>query len=316
MQHITIFRYERHTLRTYLNDFVDNNKPAVGEVPLFRELAKYFKKKYCGAIHIIETHQKYYVEFNSKCGRVTKEISDLWIIVYSPEQKQIRMTFLQAKYKNHKETYNNNQDFKFEAEYFQYELLSQRRIFTSKGTNNVLPDDILANAQSDSIGSYGVFYHDDAGKMNFAFSIASFLQEIKTFVCYDPKKSIELQFNRTDNWIEKVPNNRNLSNSNVLELINTLDVDFFERCILNLLVGSPVESDKVVLRFTGRFLNKIKNDVENKERIEEFIELIRRLDVTLGNDDVSDEFNVNTVLINVDTVKRKNDDDLLAVISL
>ena len=120
------------------------------------------------------THQQY-VSFHCKNINqiATREISDLWIISFSPSLQKARMTFLQAKY--HRANLSQ-QHRTFRGDYFQYELLSQRPTLTTiVGQKFNFPPDILSFSCCGSIGSYGVFFIDNNDQIDLAYCSAEYL---------------------------------------------------------------------------------------------------------------------------------------------
>lgn len=144
-----------------------------GEVPLFRQLAKSILRNSRG-IFIDETHgTKATVEFTSSInGKQNCEISDLILVTKNTSNGLIRATFWQAKKESQTKWPLNTSDinFDFKAQFNQWELLSQRPLIN--GTSNFKPpSDLLSNALSPSIGSFGVF-HEVNGNIEVNFSVA------------------------------------------------------------------------------------------------------------------------------------------------
>lgn len=171
-------------MKLELNKYI-KHKPDCGEIELFREVHNYLSRKHI-CIFIDETHQQY-VRFTSPTTNCVKkkELSDLWVIAYSPQLKRARMTFLQAKFE--KKTVSI--PFNFKGDYFQYDLLSKRPKITDLSKFN-FPEEILSGAMSDSVGSFGVFYFDSKGKIDFAFSIAADISFKKKARCRTRNKQL------------------------------------------------------------------------------------------------------------------------------
>lgn len=146
---------------------------ADNEVQLFRYLAQAIDK-HSNATFIDETHGKVaQVEFHSPInGKDQCEISDLLIITKDVRNQFFRATFWQAKKEKSPrwpEPRGTN-NFDFEAQFNQWELLSQRP--TIKGLGKFAPyKDVLKKATSPSIGSFGVFYESN-GKTEVNYSVA------------------------------------------------------------------------------------------------------------------------------------------------
>lgn len=143
------------------------------EVDLFRKMADVLSLTY-NVTFVEETHQQY-VTYMSPQMLVpsTREISDLWIITYSPQQQRSRMTFLQAKYRRGN---MGPAQPSFHAEYFQYELMSKRPTLTGSTSKRfAFPNDILSFSCLHSLGSYGVFYVDSSGDIDLSYCCAHYL---------------------------------------------------------------------------------------------------------------------------------------------
>lgn len=143
------------------------------EVDLFRKMADVLSLTY-NVTFVEETHQQY-VTYISPQMLVpsTREISDLWIITYSPQQRRSRMTFLQAKYRRGN---MGPAQPSFHAEYFQYELMSKRPTLTGSTSKQfAFPNDILSFSCLHSLGSYGVFYVDSSGDLDLSYCCAHYL---------------------------------------------------------------------------------------------------------------------------------------------
>jgi len=143
------------------------------EVDLFRCLAQTIEQ-HSSAHFIDETHGNVaQVEYLSPIrGTQRCEISDLLIVSKAPTEPYYRATFWQAK---KQKTFKwapprGNRIFDFGGQYNQWELLSWRpRI---RGVGGFQPhSDILSNASSPSIGSFGVFYQN-SGIVELNYSVA------------------------------------------------------------------------------------------------------------------------------------------------
>lgn len=279
-------------MKKELNDYIKNKcKKTYGEIKLFEEMQRYLSAKYV-CTFIAETHQ-FYVDFESpttKCNK-KRELSDLWIISYSPRYKKAKMTFLQAKFEKNKKPITI--PFNFKGDYFQYDLLSKRPILKSRNKFN-FPNTILSSALSDSVGSFGVFYFDKKNRLDFAFSIASEISFNKKAVC--KTKSRQLRFNgnclNTELRITKELD---------IELTSTLNADSFEYGLINLFIGTPIENDKQMINFLQTYFLKLTSD-NNIQDFVKFLSLIggeTNLDMEGNN-----RRNSNIMLINIDGRKR------------
>lgn len=246
-----------------LKDALNNPQINRDEVSLFEEMVKYFRGNYSSAV-IDQTH-KHSVSFNAvkpyeNWGTVTKEISDVFFIVFSEKRRIARMTHLQAKFK--KGQYNRTQipQFKFYLDAGQYHLLSNRLPICDP--QNIYPWDILSfPLYSDSVASYGVFYFNLYNQIEMAYEISSLLSSgsRKPFTKKDDKPlyqfaSLETNYgylNKNQSLLsQKLPQefkdwmcyyNCVIRHGFSYELLSTLDTNTFEQELINLHVGTRFE---------------------------------------------------------------------------
>ena len=140
-------------------------KNNVAKVSIESDEYKKFNKAYQYAIDIIHG-KKSFVDFNfnstwvstfSFGKNVKRELSDMMFVIYSHQQHQIRITYMQNK--------RGVSDSKFRADLYQLHLLSQREHITSTDLPDCLfgDPDMLSHAILPSVGSYGVFYKCNQG---------------------------------------------------------------------------------------------------------------------------------------------------------
>lgn len=258
---------------------------ADGEVALFKKLAKILACNY-NVTFIKETHQDY-VSFYSETlsTKVKREISDLWIIMYSPIKRQARMTFLQAKYQPN-DWWRSNR-FSFKGDFFQHELLSTRPQIESVQ----FPDNILSYTSNSSIGSFGVFYHDSFGDIDLAFASADSIQctaRIPT-TSRSAKRTMEFpDIGMLDFLVKK---------ENECSLTATLSINSFTSALLNLMIGADILIDRTILSFVSKSL---KYCAINNPEVKDFLNFIEGLDIRI-NDNVRGADNIpNIILINID----------------
>src|ERR1035437_4950827 len=112
-------------------------KSVFTEIDLFQEMANILKTSYKVSF-VRETH-KHMVNFKSVtiAQTIQREISDLWIITFSPTKRIAKMTFLQAKF--HRGGLKD--PFEFNGDFFQYELLSNRPDIVNVGRRFNFPND-------------------------------------------------------------------------------------------------------------------------------------------------------------------------------
>ncbi|MEO1029946.1 MAG: hypothetical protein AAFX55_00995 [Bacteroidota bacterium] len=261
----------------------------LGEVALFRAMEAYIKRTH-NAVLVEETHQCY-VTFNTKnCTQIKKEISDLWIITFSPNKNEARMTFLQAKYERKKRPIIH-QGFSFTGDYFQFKLLSERPIITNASTFN-FPNNILSFTNSDAIGSFGVFYIDNNQQVDMVFSTASNLT-CKSGTCTTKTRVIYLNKpNKNANYVQNQYGNQ--------ELLDSFYISEFENGLLNLEIGAEIHQYSTIMNYVNSVLGSIPN-VANSQAYQDFKSLMASGNI--GSDlnlTPNLEFNPAILLINVD----------------
>lgn len=169
------------------------------EVELFRKLAQAIVR-HSRAVFIDETHGNVaQVEFQSFIyGKDQCEISDLLIITKDVRGQYFRATFWQAK----KEQFprwpgpRGKNNFDFEAQFNQWELLSRRP--SIKGIGKFAPHrDVLKKATSPSIGSFGVFY-ESKGRTEINYSVAEMVAS--SGVSKHPKMVINEHLSQYSFW--------------------------------------------------------------------------------------------------------------------
>lgn len=215
--------------------------PKAGEVMLFREMLAYFKTK--PNCNLIEKHQGY-VRFINSVGVSKKcEISDLMVISYSRKNKRIRITFLQAKKADMQHGLKGSK-FSFNFNKVQHELLTTYP--TIVPINTGLPTNILIDAITKSITSYGVFYQDHSSNMNFAYEMAE-LTNAAHLTILDFASINNIVLPTYDSSIRKrickqpcCHCNTCISPPCCYELISTINGDVFEDFLLRGMVGSPL----------------------------------------------------------------------------
>lgn len=207
------------------------------EIRLFQKMSYILGFTYDVAF-VKEVHARM-VHFDSSSLKIpiTKEIADVWIIAYSPVLKQGKMTFLQAKYQRKGLSVPRI----FKADYFQYELLSQRLKLTSGGTLN-LPKDILSIGCCDSIGSYGVFYWDTGNKIDMAYCCASNLTTSSVLPATRGVHLVDLQFPALSEAVSGCGKCHSCQ-----ELNFTYDINTFRDSILDLEIGADIQHHPEIL---------------------------------------------------------------------
>lgn len=259
------------------------------EVDLFQEMANILKTKYKLSF-VRETH-RHLVEFDSITisKKVQREISDLWIITYSPIRKSAKMTFLQAKF--HRKALKS--PFEFSGEFFQYELLSKRPNIVNIGRRYDLPNDVLSFAKNDSIGTYGVFYFDTARKIDMAYSTAALLNP-KRIATENRNTNVKLVFSNIDYSFCIL----NILDETQFELASTLNIDCFVNGLLNFMIGAEIQSNMNMLSTVKSIIEKLPQD----DGTMGFIEFIDSLGINYNSkkSDTTEGICGNILFINVD----------------
>ena len=261
------------------------------EITLFRNMSTILSAKYNVAF-VGETHQQY-VSYNSAQIRqiATREISDLWIISFSPSQNKMRMTFLQAKY--HRANLNNLQRT-FSGDYFQYELLSQRPLLTAiVGHRYNFPSDILSFSCCGSIGSYGVFFIDNKNQIDLAYCSANYLTMTsplpRTYAAY--RVNLDIPYNNT-------PVLALCTFNQCAELVSCFDIDTFTNSILKLEIGAELTPYPGILTFVRSVLQQQTTNATISQLIN-FIDSLQP--AATNNDNINfDGLPSNLLIINTD----------------
>ena len=150
------------------------NAPATQEVDYFRAVLFHLANK--PQCRLYETHQHPVAISNTN---IQCEISDLLLVSYSPKRLAMKVNFLQAKLAKFSDNRQGliekkGESFlKFHMDGTQYRLLKDCPII--KPIKTGLPPNILSDACTDSITSYGVFYKNDQS-IEMAYEITQLLK--------------------------------------------------------------------------------------------------------------------------------------------
>jgi hypothetical protein len=273
-------------MKTQLNN-VWNTQDS--EVALFRKMKNILSQHYL--VDLIEETHMHYVEFHSNTlnQTVRKEISDLWIIAFSPTRNKARMTFLQAKYER---TNNLSITPKFTGDFFQYELLSTRPQINNVGRKFLLPPDILSFSCCSSVGSFGVFFIDSNSDIDLAYCSANQLTNLSRIPTTKTNNNVTLQMPALQLPI-------NFCNCTICtELLNCLDIDTFTTSLINLEIGAELTADATKLTQIKALLNAFKED---NPAVEQFLNFGGEPpNPDEGLDSNSDEGSFNLLIINTD----------------
>ncbi len=243
------------------------------EINYFRTVLCYFKSK--TNCKILETHQNYVRQLpsNKRC-----EISDLLIISYSHRLHQAKINFLQAKLASFKDANlglvsspHGIDYFKFKLDSTQYRLLKDLPYINPGKTG--LPSNILFDACTESITSYGVFYKEKDDKINMAYEITSLLQPVDPSNVNIGSGSKLCYFNTTSDSHGRKRRNKCYCPTSIgqYDVLSTLSANKFESALLNFQIGSPV-CFKMAADI-GNMLNTVC--ISPSESIEDFLDFIK-----------------------------------------
>lgn len=222
-------------------------KQKLNEVELFRALLDSFNLPSYRCI-AEEFHQKAKVRFKpcgpyKKCSKFIKkkqsfvdcELSDIYLVTYDGNSRQIKHTFIQAKYdsRNQVDVICQNGS---EAELHQWDLLRRRpKLISGAFKGNQIPKDILNNAAYKSVGSYLFF----SKNYDFCYFDASRLK---------PKTSKPASKAAVKYRCRAAPETVRMF-SDVERHISSSSIEFYQH-VFDFKVGSPVilGSEKAFLR--------------------------------------------------------------------
>lgn len=155
-------------------------KIGYGEIPLFREFSKsllatsnQFKiEEYHGCRNQVSfSGDKINARNNARC-----ELSDLMLLVFSADHKNVRLTYIQAKSERSFVDIPCKKHFTANTE--QWFLLSKRPQIQGLGNFNP-PPDLLSNAILPSIGTFIFFHKLLNGDCQLFYAVADFLNVSK-----------------------------------------------------------------------------------------------------------------------------------------
>lgn len=245
--------------------------PNVGEVELFREMAKQFNcNKFAKATYVKEIH-KQYVEFNSSFygGMKKIELGDLLFLTYDKSIKELKLCVLQAKYR--KKAYRKFLDCN--ADEFQWELLYYKPDVVNK-SKMYIPKHII-NFRNDykSITAYGIFYHDKiSSEIDFLYTLPELFSPKKLI----PHPSKVFSFtcpNLGGCRIACCGCSTGCSRKKGVmpkETLYTCAMDIFENEVLSWKIGAPINDDDIRKYVLGLLMN-MQRTSDNPEVIEEIL---------------------------------------------
>lgn len=274
-------------MKSTLDAYFKRN-PSCNEIDLFRAMNAHLSNHYA-TVFVDETHM-HYVDYQSKVAgrKIRRELSDLWIISFSPNRGFARMTFLQAKYE--KRCALKSMPFRFNGDYYQYELLSDRPLI-SDVSGYGFPANILSDADSDSVGSFGVFYYNSNNNLDFAYSVASDLHS-NSVPSGNCAKRV-LYFSNLH------PNMTALgyTSKSGLEIWSTYDMDVFEYGLLQLLIGTPLRKGSALVMDVKRLFGGMSG---THRVIDQFVDFLSDIDNREPEGGRPSSGNPRILLINAD----------------
>lgn len=197
------------------------------EVSLFRLLGTIFEEMgQCTYVEELHGHPGQ-VKFKSSIwpGKIIqREICDLAILVIDPFRGEARVTFHQNKYQRGSGSARCAPDFRFNADIYQYDLLSHRPTISSVGTV-FLPPDVLSSTEYNSVGSYGVFFENASHLLDYAYSTAKWL--------VPESYKIETKLLLSNSLVNITHADR--------ELVATLGLASFIEGLLGMQIGAPLQ---------------------------------------------------------------------------
>lgn len=263
---------------------------SLNEIRIFQAMAISLNNKTnTNAIYIRETHgRKGWVEFSSQKvnSQIIREIADLLIVVNNRKEKEIRISFLQAKY--HKKSINPF--LHIHADYFQWELLFNRSIIKSIG-KILFPQNILSFTNYKSISSYGTFYYDINNEIDMLYTIPDFLSPTKL----NPTKITKSTILKFPGYLNCPQKNCYTQNNN--EIVSTCSIDKYEYFLLNGLIGAPINNEYIIKQFIG---NNIQNLINNLGENEILSEMSRALGYENNINNENKYGNMSLLIINTD----------------
>lgn len=279
-------------IKTALNK--EYNKATDGEILLFRKLSSILEKKYSSTF-IEEIHQRRIKYTSFAIDReVCRELSDLWIIVYSPNQQKAKMTFLQAKYIKHN---ISTIPLYFSADYFQFELLKMRIILNESSMN--FPKNILSYTNNETIGTYGIFYRDSEDTVEFAYCSAARMN------CFSSPLSSSRHNSRMslpENL--EIPNSLFINNEEIC--LYACDVNSFTKNLIDFKIGAEITENNDIVNFIATYFNSnrfLENNVikDFKEFLKE-LKTIKYIDINDTRD--NSPFVKGILLVNIDKLNK------------
>jgi len=254
------------------------------EVNLFGLMAELFNTSHSKSTFVKKVHGRIgFVDYNSTIlGRIkTVEIADLQLITCNRKTNEIRICFIQAKYRRG----NFSRFLTLNANLFQWELLKDKPDIIDT-YHNGFPTNILNFSTYKSITSFGIFYEDKSGEIDFLYTLPKHISK---------RNNNEYQ---TMNFYGSCycPNIHCAKGIMSNETISTCSMDIFEKEVLACKIGAPVVGNIKI--YLAGLLQAIRSNNSN-----EIHETLDEFNSRLGDvgDNISLEVNYpNTILLLTD----------------
>lgn len=262
-------------MRTKLNNILHNLKP-LNEVKIFTAMASILNGiPKTNAVFVKKTHGRAgWVSFSTHNQVIMKEIADILMVIYNRKKNEVRISFLQAKYK--KDSIIKPFLEIPGVDYYQWDLLKRRCDIKSQGYIQ-FPDDILSFTNYKSITSYGIFYWNN-NQIDMLYSIPDFFcstnQSPKgkrptttlSLTCLKngpiPKRytatcHINSPCQPCSYGLCCFPERKD-------EVLSTCDIDVYERFLLNGYIGAPINNINNIEPFIRSLLANFNSDAKDE----------------------------------------------------
>ena len=248
-------------------------------------MANLFNSNTSKSTFVEETHgRRGFISYHSSFlgGMKTVEIADLQIITCNRKTNEIRICFVQTKYRKAK----FKQFLSIKTNLYQWELLKEKpNIFDTHC--NGFPINILNFSSYESITSFGIFYKDKHDEIDFLYTLPKYIH----------KRSIsEIQIMDFKGPCV-CPNIHCTKGVGPHETISTCSMDLFEKEVLACRIGAPIEGNiKSYVAGLFKSIRASSSSVEISGILDEFDYIL-----DYRNDNVRDNIAYpNTILILTD----------------
>jgi len=247
-------------------------------------MAELFNTSHSKSTFVKKVHGRTgFINYNSTIlgGTKTIEIADLQLITCNRKTNEIRICFIQAKYRPG----NYRQFLTFKANLFQWELLKNKPDIID-AYHNGFPTNILNFTTYKSITSFGIFYEDKNGEIDFLYTLPKHISKSNN----NEHQTMNFYGN------SYCPNILCTKGFMPNETISTCSMDIFEKEVLACRIGAPVVGNIKI--YLAGLLRTIRSNNSN-----EIQEILNEFNSRLGNvsDNIPVEVNYpNTILLLTD----------------